>query len=88
MDATLENLAKAIGNRISLPVPVDVAFWSKKEIGACLQCSTTTVDMLIKNPDFPVSYRFPSQGKGSQPRWRARDVLAWAEKYRGKECTT
>lgn len=85
MEINVEQLAGFLADRMSPSVPVDVAFWSKKEIGGCLGLGTTSIDSLVKRPDFPASYRFPTKGSGSQPRWKAKDVLAWAEEFRGRE---
>ncbi len=71
--------------KMSPAAPVDDTFWSKKEIGGCLGLGATSIDNLVKRPNFPASYRFPTEGNGSQPRWKAKDVLAWAESFRGRE---
>ena len=78
----IKRLAAELNARISTPVPVSASFWGKAEICACLGCGKTTVDSLISRADFPPSYRFPTKGQGSHPKWKAKDVLAWAENYR------
>ena len=86
----IKQLAAEISAQITPAVPVSAAFWSKKELCACLSVSESTLNKIILTPDFPVSYRFPAStdgGKKGYPRWSAREVLAWAEKYRGKEAT-
>ena len=85
MEINVEQLAGFLADKMPPSVPVDVAFWGKKEIGGCLGLGTTSIDSLVKRPDFPASYRFPTKGNGSQPRWKAKDVLAWAEEFRGRE---
>lgn len=84
----IKQLADELSARINPAVPVNVAFWSKKELCACLSVSEAMLNKIILSPDFPVSYRFPSStagGKKGYPRWAAKEVLAWAERYRGKE---
>lgn len=84
----IKQLADELSARINPAIPVSAAFWSKKELCACLAVSESTLNKIILSPDFPVSYRFPASTDGSKkgyPRWAAKEVLAWAEKYRGKE---
>ena len=80
----IKQLADELSARISPAVPIAAAFWSKAEIGSCLGFGKTSVDSLVTRPDFPPVYSFPTKGNGSHPRWRAKDVLAWAEKYRAE----
>ncbi len=63
-------------------IPVDVDLWSTKEIGLYLKRSPEVVaERIVTLPDFPQAIRLPS-GKGrGRPLWKARQVIAWAEKY-------
>lgn len=85
----IKQLADELSARISPVVPINAAFWSKKELCACFSVSESTLNKIILTPGFPVSYRFPAStaGKKGYPRWAAKEILAWAEKYRGKEAT-
>lgn len=85
MEIDINALASSIAANMRPALPVSVSFWSKKEIGGCLGLGTTSIDSLVKRPDFPAPYRFPTKGNGSQPRWKAKDVLAWAESFRGNK---
>lgn len=85
----IKQLADELSARINPAIPVSAAFWSKKEIAACLCVSESTLNKIILTPGFPVSYRFPAstEGKKGYPRWAAKEVLAWAEQFRGREAT-
>lgn len=73
--------------RLRTPIPVDVDLWSSDEIAAYLKVSAFQVmNRYAPLPDFPKAIRLPT-GTGSKgfPRWKAKDVIAWAEKHQEKE---
>lgn len=83
-DDIIDRLAAAVAERITRPIPIQVELWSADEIAAYLKvCRSYVIDHYSKLPDFPPAIRLPSVGSGSgRPRWRASEVIAWAEKYK------
>ena len=84
----IRQLAEHISARIAPAVPIAAAFWDKKAVCACLCMSESTLNKIVDTPDFPPKYRFPaSSGRDRRgyPRWKAKDIMEWAERFRGKE---
>lgn len=84
MEINIEQLADLISDKINT-VPITERLWSLKTISNALECSINTARNLTRRPDFPPSYRFPSKKDAAQPRWKAMDVINWAEKYRNRD---
>ena len=78
----VDQLAAAIVGRLIPPIPLEIDLWSGVEIGAYLKVGSRQVlERLAPMPDFPKAIRLPTdRGKG-QPRWKACEIIAWAEKY-------
>lgn len=76
---TVEQLAAAVAKcHVRLPVSFDL--WDTKHIAAYLKRSTDTVRRdLVVLPDFPRPIRLPGASQ-SQALYKARDVVAWAER--------
>lgn len=70
------------------PIPIDVALWSVAEIAAYLCVSDTQVrERYACRPDFPRAIRLPvtgSSGRG-HPRWKASEVIEWAERHQERK---
>lgn len=63
-------------------IPVTVDLWDSKHIGAYLKVSARQVtERYACKPDFPKAIRIPSAGNRGHPRWRAREIIKWAESY-------
>lgn len=78
----IDRLAAEIAKRIRPAIPIDVMLWNKKTIQDYLSANDSTVTEYIKLGDFPKAIRIPTKaGKRSQPRWKAKEVIAWAESY-------
>ncbi|PZP63446.1 MAG: hypothetical protein DI596_03010, partial [Azospira oryzae] len=71
-DDIIDRLAKAVAERISRPIPIQVDLWSADEIAAYLKvCRRYVIDRYSKLPDFPPAIRLPSAGgRTGHPRWR------------------
>lgn len=82
-DTSVDRLAAAVAARIMPPVPIDVDLWGAAEIARYLKCARNKVaQRFCSLPDFPRPIRLPNaEGGRAHPRWRARDVIAWAESY-------
>ncbi|HEB94364.1 MAG TPA: hypothetical protein ENI94_13070 [Gammaproteobacteria bacterium] len=76
----IEQLLKLIQPQI----PITVDLWSVREIAAYLKRNPNNVrDRVTKLPGFPTPIRLPTEsGKRGQPLWKAKEVIAWAEKHR------
>jgi len=79
-----EQLKELIEQLLNPSIPVEVDLWSSKEIAAYLKQKPRTVaEVTCRIPGFPQTIYLPSAtGKGrAHPRWKAREVIQWAEKY-------
>jgi predicted DNA-binding transcriptional regulator AlpA len=68
-------------------IPLDVALWSAAEVAAYLCVSVAQVrERYACRPDFPRPIRLPVTGSSGQghPRWKASEVIEWAENYQEK----
>jgi ABC-type Fe3+ transport system substrate-binding protein len=79
----LERLAAAVAERVAPRIPIEIDLWSASEIAAYLKLSERQVtERYAPLPDFPKAYRLPTPSGGSgHPRWKAHEVIAWAERY-------
>ena len=78
---SVNQLAEAISAQIRPEVPVEYAMWGIKKIAAWLDCSESKIRILVSQGDFPASYRI----KGGYRRWRAKEIIQWAEQFRCRE---
>ena len=80
---TIDQLAEAIAERVRPVIPLSVALWDYKLIGAYLNKSPQQVrQRYAPLPGFPQPYRLPSGGKErSHPLYKASEIIEWAEKY-------
>lgn len=82
MNTLIDQLADQLLSRINPPIPLSVELWDKSHIGQYLIASSTVIDSYISLPGFPQAIRLPNmRGGRSHPRWKAKEVIAWAEKY-------
>ena len=66
-------------------IPVDVDLWDSETIAAYLKCSASHVmQRYAPLPNFPQTIRLPTGGSRGTPRWKASEVIEWAEKYKEK----
>jgi len=76
----LQELAREI-YKLSPVVPLNRAIWSPDDVAEYLRVAKrTVVAHYSKQPDFPEAIQLPSKGKNGQLRWRAAEVMKWAEK--------
>ena len=80
LEKLLERLTAAIQPQAPLQ-PISIALWDTKDIAAYLHRSKDRVysDILCL-PDFPRPIRLPVKGR-AQALYKAREVVAWAEKH-------
>jgi hypothetical protein len=64
-------------------IPLSIDIWTTAEIGAYLKVAPTkVVERFASLPDFPKRFSLPTaEGRTTHPRWKAKDVVAWAESY-------
>lgn len=87
----IERIAQAVAACVRPTLPLGVALWDVEHIAAYLVRAPKVVrDRVVTLPDFPRPIRIPSVQSGkqdqskAQPRWKASEVIAWAESYREK----
>lgn len=87
-----KKLAEAI-REIAPPaprVPSDKRLWDVATLAEYLNMSEKQVHTrIICHPDFPPAIRLPtkngrSESSRAQPRWEAKDVVAWAQRFKSK----
>lgn len=75
----LEQLADVLLAKVRA-VPLSIDLWGADEIGAYLKLSPRHVsERLACRPDFPRVIRLPSESGRGVKRWKAKEVIAWAE---------
>jgi hypothetical protein len=76
----LDQLAEAIARHTARRIPLAVDLWSNAEIAAYLKCEPRQVSERYSClPGFPRAIRIGGKG---HPRYRAAEVIGWAEGQR------
>ncbi|SDO94691.1 hypothetical protein SAMN04488595_103177 [Ralstonia sp. 25mfcol4.1] len=85
----IKRIALAVADHVRPALPVSVALWDVDRIAEFLVRSPKVVrERIVTLPDFPKAIRIPSVQSGggapakALPRWRASEVVAWAESYK------
>lgn len=83
----IEQLAAAIAAHTAPMIPLSVDLWDAKHAAGYFKCSATNfLERYAPLPGFPRPVRLPSQTeRGKHPRWKARDVISWAESHQEPE---
>lgn len=77
----IDELAQAIATRLQPAVPFDRVLWTAAEAAAYLRVATRTVaERYAARPDFPTAIRLPTEGRRGLLRWRATEIVKWAER--------
>jgi len=61
-------------------VPDDL--WTKDEVAAYLKCKRSKLETLMQKPGFPRPVRLPTSDNGGHPLYPAKEIRAWAMKWR------
>lgn len=82
----IEELADRIAKHLPRRIPLSVELWSHAEIALYLKVSARQVaERYAPLPGFPAAYRIPTRGPGrGYPRYKATEVIAWAESHKEK----
>lgn len=84
----IERLAAAVAERVQPAVPLKVQLWSTEAIATYLQRPAQVIrERVVCLPGFPRPIRLPALSGGkatAHPRWKAAEVIAWAESYQDK----
>ena len=76
----LSKIAGEIADSIIARAALDREMWSKDEIAKFLKVGRRQVAERYANlPDFPKAYRLPSRTGRGVLRWKASEIIAWAE---------
>lgn len=82
MDELIERLIHAIESR---SIPLEAEIWDADTVAGYLRVSRRTVlEHFSPRPDFPAGIRLPGRGKSDLVRWKAIEVMGWAESKRDK----
>jgi predicted DNA-binding transcriptional regulator AlpA len=91
MSAVLEKQLADLIDVLKRPtIPLSVALWSTAEVAAYLCVSESQVGARYAcRPEFPRPIRLPvdsCNGKGQgRPRWKAGEVIEWAERHQERK---
>lgn len=85
-DDETKAILRAILQKLSeQPLPVEVDLWDTEHIARYLKYSYSTVrDKIICLPSFPRPIRINTANGTSLPRFKAREVIQWAESLQEK----
>ena len=85
-DNLITRLAEELAERIRPQLPLEIALWDTHTIALYLKRNEPVVRTRIAClPDFPKAIRPPStRSVRGQPLYEAREVIAWAKKYKDK----
>lgn len=82
-EITIEELVEALKN--ARPISLEVALWDARQAGEYMAISARHFqEQIACRPDFPAAILLPSPGTKPRRRWRAKDIIAWAETRREK----
>lgn len=83
MEELIDQLVQAIQSRT---IPVEFDLWDADGVASYLKVQRRTVlEVIAPRPDFPPAIRIPTSGSGpGAPRWKAVDVIAWAQARQDK----
>lgn len=86
MTELIEQLAAELAARIRPAIPLSVDLWDAETIATYLKVSKKQVlERYAPLPDFPRAIRLPAATGKGHPRWKASDVIDWAEKYQDRK---
>jgi len=81
-----ERLTELIETMQRPQIPVDKQLWDAAAVGAYLGVGARQVaERYALRGDFPAALRLPSDKGLGQQRWKAAEVMAWAEKLRDRK---
>lgn len=84
----LTDLAHAIAESMRPTLPLDIDLWSADEIAAYVKMTPRYVaEHLVMHPSFPRPIYFPTgiKSKGGRRRYKASEVIEWAESWQEKK---
>lgn len=86
-DIDLSQLANLLVARLKTASLMDLTLWTTENVAVYLNCSARQVaDRFSKLQSFPRAIRLPTKdGHTGQPRYKASEVIAWAEKHQDKK---
>lgn len=86
-DAIIDRIAAALAGRIAPAIPVSIDLWDAERIGAYLKVSARQVaERYACRPDFPRPICLPTgTGANQVRRWKAAEVIAWAEALQARK---
>lgn len=83
--ALLEKLAEVVAQLGRPAIPIEVDLWDMASIAAYLKRDTQVVrERMACMPNFPKAIRLPTKQGRSQPLYRAKEIIEWAQSYQEK----
>ena len=77
-------IAVILDSKLRPRIQPDVILWDTKDISEYIGISYKyTCEYIVSHHKFPCAIRLPTKdGRRGHPRWYARDVIEWVNKYR------
>jgi len=83
MSESVEQLAMAITEQLAVmqnKLPTSIDRWGPDEAAAYLKVSKRQfMERIAVLPDFPKGVRLPSEKGQGKVRWKAQDIIDWAD---------
>jgi hypothetical protein len=86
LDELLNRLTAALAAQAKPQIPVTIDLWRAREVAAYLKVTPRHVlERYAIMPGFPAPIRLPSPSGIGHPRWKAKEIIAWTERYQGSQ---
>lgn len=81
----IEKLAEEVAKRMQPAIPLSIDLWDIAMIAAFLKRDPQVVrERMACTPSFPKAIRLPTKHGRSQPLYKAKEVIAWADQHQEK----
>ena len=75
----IDELASAITEQLTRKLPIDIDLWAPEQCAEYFKVSRRQfTERYAAQPDFPKGIRLPSEGGRGSIRWKAMDIIKWA----------
>lgn len=73
---------ETLRDMVSPQIPLSVDLWDARHAAAYLKVKPRQItERYALRPGFPPAIRLPTKNGRGHPRWRAIDIIEWAEKH-------
>jgi predicted DNA-binding transcriptional regulator AlpA len=80
LDKLAQDVSQILGDRLARKIPIEHELWDGEQMAEYLKVSKRQVlERYAAQPGFPRAIRLPSDNGNGQRRWKAKEIIAWAE---------